>query len=35
MASGKKKKLNDSKGEFPIGHPSSGKNTDGTPHKKK
>lgn len=31
MASGKK--LNDSKGSFPVGHPSTGKNLDGTPHK--
>ncbi len=33
MASGKK--LNGSKGKFPDGHPASGKNADGTPHKKK
>lgn len=24
----------DSKGVFPVGHPSTGKNLDGTPHKK-
>ena len=33
MASGKK--LNNPKGDFPKGHPASGKNADGTPHKKK
>lgn len=33
MASGKP--LKDPKGNFPDGHPASGKNADGTPHKKK
>ena len=31
MASGKN--LNDSKGIFPDGHPSTGKDTNGSPHK--
>ena len=33
MASGKP--LNDPKGVFPPGHPSTGTNADGTPHVKK